>query len=280
VDLSAFAYQDTVNGDFVLLAYRLYTTSTVPIRKLYFGLFTDWDVTGDQDAWRNLAGYDRDLSLGYIYERVSSVYGGLAVVSKGGAGAYKSVVNKNEIYPEAGGYSKREKWQHLSGGIQTVPDTEETDYSSVLGVGPLTVNPGDTVLVGFALVGGIGLNNLKLHTRRAKGKWQALFEKTDVHDAPTTNPSAFRLYDAYPNPFNTGTVIRYDLPERSPVVLTVHDAMGREVARLVDSVQDPGSKEIRWNGKGASGQPAPSGMYFCRIRADRWTQVRKLALIR
>ncbi len=280
VNLSAFAFKDTLDGDYVLLAYRLYSMSTAPIRRLYFGLFTDWDVTGDQDAWRNLAGYDRDLMLGYVYERVSGVCGGLAVVSKGGAGAYKSIVNKNEIYPDAGGYTKREKWQHLSGGIQDVPGTEETDYSNVLGVGPLTVNPGDTVLVGFALAGGIGLNDLKSHVQEAKAKWQMLFEKTHAADVRGPIPSAFRLYDAFPNPFNAGTVIRYDLPERNRVVLTVHDVTGREVAHLVDSVQDPGPQETRWDGKSASGSSVPSGVYFCRIHAGEWTRVRKLSLVR
>ena len=48
----------------------------------------------------------------------------------------------------------------------------------------------------------------------------------------------------YPNPFREGTTLRYVLSEESFVTLTIHDQLGREVARLVDAVQSPGSYAI------------------------------------
>lgn len=279
VRFSAFAYADSLNGDYILLAYKLYNTSASSIRKLYFGLFMDWDINGGQDSWHNLAGYDPSLNLGYVYEKLSSVYGGLAVVS-GGAGAYRSLVNGDVIYPDVGGYSKKEKWDHLSGGVLNAHSTTETDFSQVLGVGPFDINPKDTILVGFAVAGGSGLEDLKRHVEAAKVKWQTLFKTTGIPRNPQSAMIDFRLEPCYPNPFNSETVIRFDLPNAGPVVLTVLDLSGREVARLIDSAREAGRHEVRWNGKTLDGRSAASGVYFVRIQAGERNTVRKLTLLR
>jgi hypothetical protein len=90
-------------------------------------------------------------------------------------------------------------------------------------------------------------------------------------------PARYALQQNYPNPFNPSTTINYDLPEKSAVVLRVYDVLGREMTRLVNSVQDPGSKSVEWN----AGNMA-SGIYFYRLEATSvnhpgktFTQVRK-----
>lgn len=281
VSQTSLAFYDPPDEDYVLLAYRIDNLSTAPIQGLYFGLFMDWDVGDNGSNYAdNLPGYEGSLSLGYVYDPNTSLYGGLQVVSEGGATAYKSIDNPNEIYPDAGHYTDAKKWAHLSGGVQSEKDTIPSDYSQVLGVGPLTVVPGDTVFVGFAVLGGEALDELRANATAARAKWQELYGATGVDESRTEmGPKVFRLYTNYPNPFNSETTITYDLAEKTRVVLTIHDLLGREIVRLFDEEQDKGLHEVRWDGRILKGQ-AFSGVYFYRLRAGSFEKVRKMILIR
>ena len=75
-------------------------------------------------------------------------------------------------------------------------------------------------------------------------------------------PSSYTLQQNYPNPFNPATVIRYDLPTRAHVTLTVYDILGRPVATLVDDIRDAGQQHALFDGKGLA-----SGMYLYRLEA-------------
>ncbi|MDH4071431.1 MAG: T9SS type A sorting domain-containing protein [Ignavibacteria bacterium] len=88
-------------------------------------------------------------------------------------------------------------------------------------------------------------------------------------------PGAFALSQNYPNPFNPGTIIGYHLPERSHVILTVYDLLGREVATLVDRVQEAGYREVQWNAAGVA-----TGVYIYRLEAGSFADVRRLLLTR
>ena len=94
------------------------------------------------------------------------------------------------------------------------------------------------------------------------------------------NPSGFVLYPSSPNPFNPETVISYMLPVASEVELTVFDRLGRQVAVLVQSKQNPGEYRMRWNGKNDNGSSMPSGIYLYRLRAGDFLQTHKMTLVR
>jgi hypothetical protein len=98
----------------------------------------------------------------------------------------------------------------------------------------------------------------------------------DVEEQPrNTIPGDFALSQNYPNPFNPATTIRYDLPRASHVTLTVYDLLGREVATLIDGVEEPGYKSVQWSAGGVAG-----GIYFYRLQAGNFMQVRKLLLLK
>lgn len=83
-----------------------------------------------------------------------------------------------------------------------------------------------------------------------------------------------------PNPFRGQTEIRYVLPEAGPVDVTVLDASGALVRRLVDRALPAGPHEIVWDGKDESGSPVASGRYFLRVRAGEFAQSRTLVLLK
>lgn len=88
-------------------------------------------------------------------------------------------------------------------------------------------------------------------------------------------PSAFELFNNYPNPFNPSTEISYQLPVKSIVSLKIYDALGREVQTLTNRAETAGLHSVVFNG-----QNLPSGVYFCRLVSGKFTASKKLILIK
>jgi hypothetical protein len=88
-------------------------------------------------------------------------------------------------------------------------------------------------------------------------------------------PHEFSLGQNYPNPFNPSTTIRYGLPIRSHVTLTIFNTLAQQVAVLHDGEQEAGYHDVKFDGKGLS-----SGMYFYRLRAGDFVDTRRLLLLR
>jgi hypothetical protein len=93
-------------------------------------------------------------------------------------------------------------------------------------------------------------------------------------------PAEFSLRQNYPNPFNPDTRIEYALPHATHVVIKIHDALGRELATLVDEKLPAGSHFVLWNGKDRSGRETPSGIYFVRMQAEGFVRTMKAAKVR
>ena len=88
-------------------------------------------------------------------------------------------------------------------------------------------------------------------------------------------PAEFRLDQNYPNHFNPSTTISYEIKTASRVELRVYDILGREVATLVDAVQNAGSHRVSFD----AGRMA-SGVYFYRLSADQFVTSRKMLLLK
>ncbi|MDZ7392428.1 MAG: T9SS type A sorting domain-containing protein [candidate division KSB1 bacterium] len=94
-----------------------------------------------------------------------------------------------------------------------------------------------------------------------------------VREVADAVPTTLALLQNYPNPFNPLTTIGYQIPAATRVTLTIFDAHGREVARLVDRVHAPGSYAAVWDASQVA-----SGVYYCRLLAGGTSLVRKLVV--
>lgn len=78
-------------------------------------------------------------------------------------------------------------------------------------------------------------------------------------------PQAYELFEAYPNPFNMSTTISFSLSQKEDMDLTLYDMHGRTIRTLASGAQDAGHHHIRWDGRDASFNVVPSGIYFYRL---------------
>ncbi len=89
------------------------------------------------------------------------------------------------------------------------------------------------------------------------------------------NSQLIQLNQNYPNPFNPLTKIKYQIAKNSFVTLKVYDVLGRKVETLVNEKQTAETYEVTFSGVKYS-----SGIYFYRIQADSFTDVKKMVLVK
>ncbi|MCW8817055.1 MAG: YCF48-related protein, partial [Ignavibacteriaceae bacterium] len=88
-------------------------------------------------------------------------------------------------------------------------------------------------------------------------------------------PTVFVLSQNYPNPFNPTTTIQYSIPESGNVSLRIYNALGEEVANLVNEFQQPGIYKVNFYGENLS-----SGIYFYRLNVNNYSSVKKMILLK
>ena len=93
-------------------------------------------------------------------------------------------------------------------------------------------------------------------------------------------PLSYGLGQNYPNPFNPVTQIVYQVPESGQVRLVVYNLLGQEVRRLVEGRVLAGFYQAVWDGKDDRGRSVSSGLYFYRMEAGSFSQVRKMVLLK
>ncbi len=93
-------------------------------------------------------------------------------------------------------------------------------------------------------------------------------------------PERFALSQNYPNPFNPETEIRFALPRASHVALKIYNMLGQEIRTLVDADYGAGYHSVRWDGRDKNERAVASGIYLYHLQAGRFSQARKMSLVR
>jgi hypothetical protein len=99
--------------------------------------------------------------------------------------------------------------------------------------------------------------------------------RVSVNENNSTLPTHYEILPAYPNPFNSTTRIRYSIPQREHVKMTIHNLLGQELETIVDSYQLQGWHEAVWQA-----DKNPSGLYFYRLSTKNYFSIGKILLIK
>ena len=103
---------------------------------------------------------------------------------------------------------------------------------------------------------------------------------TSIEEPGEAPPKMFSLGDAYPNPFNPSTTIRFNMPVAAPVSIRIYNINGQFVRELVNQVIPAGYHEFVWNGKNASSEQVASGVYFYQIDIAGFKVSKKVSLLK
>ncbi len=279
-ELNSFSFSDVPNEKFITLRYTLRNYSdTLTYHNIFVGLFFDFDINSS-DWMGDIVGYDATNNFGYAFDQdgnPETTVVGVALVSSEDYGFYAfdndgsdGSIKLNDTFTDA------EKWTALSGGISRT-DAGPNDISLMVSSGPYTFETGGRIEVAFALGAADNLEDLTDVMIQAREKYGDIpvgvrREETDVL------PKEFSLSQNYPNPFNPSTTIEYQLPLSESsyhVNLKIFDSLGREVFRLINAEQSAGKYSINFDASNLA-----SGMYIYRLQAGKFSQSKKMILIK
>ncbi|MFC1527966.1 T9SS type A sorting domain-containing protein [Candidatus Neomarinimicrobiota bacterium] len=166
-------------------------------------------------------------------------------------------------------------------------DFPSCDKSFLMGTGPFNIAMGDSQEIILAYIVAEG-NDTFDTIRKLKEQipfLQDLAKNNFDFDNLTvanfkSNPSGFRIYQNFPNPFNPITTITYTLDEQSEVKINIYDMLGKEVNQLVSSFQPSGTYSVQWNGDDNKRNLVGTGIYFYQIQAGEFVQTKKMVLMK
>lgn len=189
--------------------------------------------------------YDLDADSGdvWIYGSYYAWVAGVDSVLVFGESTARKIIRYGPEYPDSNWSNFYYVEQHLASGFGLIYQWEEPGYVAFLR--GCIVN-GDT----FGIV-------------------------VSVPDSHTELPATTILLQNYPNPFNSTTTIEYNINQRGLVRLQVIDILGREVATLVESVQEPGQYRMNFIGTSLA-----SGVYLYRIETPNGIQMKQMLLMK
>ena len=119
------------------------------------------------------------------------------------------------------------------------------------------------------------LDNEKYFYRLKQIDYNGICEYSDVVEVEWRTFSSYLLEQNYPNPFNPATTIGFGVQNKSNVRITILNAIGEEVAILLNEEREPGYHQVEFNAS-----LLPSGVYFYRLQAGSFVETKKMALLK
>ena len=270
VNLDSYADTTEANDDFIVLKYTIENTSVADMDNFHMGLFFDWDSFLDPTS--DYARFDEARRMG-IFQNVPEGEGtfiATKLLNNEVDLSYRAIKNSVDLFDDDG-FSKAEKWDFISGGIQ-VTELDTTDISILVAGGVDTLPAGGSAEFAFALVTGNTPEAVRANADNAQQLWDEKLSglspnPVSVEDPTNASAFTFALNEPYPNPVQGGATITYQLASTGDVVLKAYDMLGREVRTLVEGTERAGNHSITWDGRDNAGLQLASGVYMISLQA-------------
>jgi hypothetical protein len=195
----------------------------------------------------------------------------------GGAGVYLSTDNGNNWNVINNGFNPSENVSSFIpyGSAEIVTTWGGVYYTLDNGANwtSATANLTNTSYAAFSSV----LTGTDIYVGSGPGVWKRPISEIiiGINKISSEIPEAYNLNQNYPNPFNPTTNIKYQIPRAGYVTLKVFDILGKEIKTLVNEKQTPGVYEVTFDGSNLT-----SGIYFYKLTADDFSEVKKMTLIK
>lgn len=105
--------------------------------------------------------------------------------------------------------------------------------------------------------------------------WTVANPAASVAANSSAAPKKYRLYENYPNPFNSSTIVRFDLPEQQHVQLTVFNALGQKMRTIINEEMNAGRRQAKINANDWS-----SGVYYYQLKTADFEATKRFLLVR
>jgi subtilisin family serine protease len=254
VEMTTYEYRDQSLEKCVTVVYRIHNTTDHPLSNLHSALYLDWDISNN--GVTDQIDYDATNQLGYTRDAVGDqhIYSGASLLSQQPVDFY--AINNDDINDGVThDFTIDKKWRFMSNGVARA-QSQIGDVSMVIGGGPLTIAPGQSADVAFALLAASDLDSLKETARKARERYLATLA---VPVALSGNQLHLHIT---PNPFSDAAQISFTMPKSGHATLSVYDLQGTRVATLVDGPLSAGDHAVTFTPNTRS-----QGMYVYELKS-------------
>lgn len=269
VSVELNAYYATATPDFVVFRFRITNTGSAPLANVYPGIFADWDVGGTPAYQTNLAAVDPATQTLRVWDPTgaSGNYFGVSALSSELSG-WSYFID----YPAAAGQPQDEGQMYA--GLTTEGPLDDpasnSDQRIVQGTGPFTIPAGGSVVADFAFVAGAGLADFNANVATVRGLIVA------GEEGPGTGAAANALSAPRPNPTAGTAELSLTVEQSQTVRVAVYDALGREVAVLLDAPVAAGVEQALR----VDARPLPAGVYVVRAAGETFQAMQRVIVTR
>lgn len=251
----------------LIVKYYLRNDSIEKLTNLHFGFLADFDLMGGSEYCT----YDDTMSLLHQESDSGPAVGLLGLKN---VTSFRAFANGSSKV----GFTRTELFDLISSGDVDVDNTLLGDMLFIVSSGPFTIHPGDSIEVALALVAGHDVASIYANAAAAKERFDLSTDVNDDDNEPL--PLSFELHQNYPNPFNPITTISFSLPAGGEVSLEVFNTLGQRVKRLHAGQLPAGTHTFEWDATDARGRKVASGVYFYRLTSAKFSQTRKMLLLK
>lgn len=245
------AYSWIEDENFIIIDYEIINTSDYPIENYYFGLFTDWDLI---EAARNSAIFDQELKMLYAKSNSEqSMNAGIKLLSKQTPIYYAldQADENDEIININDGFSDIEKFYMIS-NTNFIDAELQTDIVLYTGMGPINIQPKDTISLGFAIISDSNLHKFKQAIIKAEEKYNSLLHPQNIEN------EWFSEFSIYPNPCSNK--LNININNYDDFEVYIYNSFGNEILKL-KSIFDLNIDLSDYE----------SGIYFLKIKqGNKW----------
>ncbi|MFI5219491.1 MAG: S8/S53 family peptidase [Bacteroidia bacterium] len=262
-----YAWSTPADAKYIIIYYTYTNNGAATLNNFYGGIYCDWDIGA---ITNNRAATDAANKLGYAWEDITNgIYVGVKVLGVAPFNCYAFDNNgANGSFSIYDGFTKAEKYNSMSGPRSNAgTGGAGNDVSAMVASGPYSINAGDSIKVGFALIGGDNLADIIASAQAADVKFNTTITVPEHHSFD------FSFSQSYPNPFSGTATVSITLPAKAEVELNVFDLAGKLVKTIEQATLAAGTYNYTLNSIDYS-----HGIYFLKLKAGDRTEVRKFVV--